>query len=143
MAYVRKKRGTGWDYYQLVESRRVNGKPRQKVLLHLGRHATVEEALKKWPREIKKLRRDAAKEREGVPESYDADWGMKTLYRNRLKIAHSLEEQAVHLEEKLGRLRSFQNTGLMPSKDGHEETMIDPTMVSSSTGWQDPYSPFA
>jgi hypothetical protein len=54
---VRIKRVDGWEYYQLVESRRVDGKPRQKVLMHLGHHATVDEALKKWPRQIKRLQR--------------------------------------------------------------------------------------
>ena len=53
MAYVRKKRVDGGEYYQLVESRRVDGKPRQKVLVHLGHHPTVNDALKQWPREEK------------------------------------------------------------------------------------------
>ena len=57
MAFVRIKRIDGREYYQLVESRRVEGKPRQKVLMHLGQHATVEEALKKWPKEVGGLRR--------------------------------------------------------------------------------------
>ena len=57
MAFVRTKRIDGREYYQLVESRRVDGKPRQKVLMHLGQHATVDEALKRWPREIGGLRR--------------------------------------------------------------------------------------
>jgi len=38
LAFVRIKRVDGKEYYQLVESRRVDGKPRQKVLLHLGQH---------------------------------------------------------------------------------------------------------
>lgn len=57
MAFVRIKRVDGKEYYQLVESRRVDGKPRQKVLLHLGQHASVEEALKRWPRKVGGLRR--------------------------------------------------------------------------------------
>jgi hypothetical protein len=56
LAFVRIKRVDGGEYYQLVESRRVDGEPRQKVLLHLGHHATVDEALKRWPREIERLR---------------------------------------------------------------------------------------
>ncbi|MDP8952498.1 MAG: hypothetical protein M3N18_09710 [Actinomycetota bacterium] len=46
MAYVRKKGSGGQSYYQLVESRRVDGQPRQKVLIHLGRYPAVEDALK-------------------------------------------------------------------------------------------------
>ena len=57
LAFVRIKRIDGREYYQLVESRRVDGKPRQKVLLHLGHHPTVDEALKRWPREVGGLRR--------------------------------------------------------------------------------------
>ena len=57
MAFVRIKRVDGKEYHQLVESRRVDGKPRQKVLLHLGQHASVEEALKRWPRKVGGLRR--------------------------------------------------------------------------------------
>jgi hypothetical protein len=57
LAFVRAKKVGSKVYYQLVESRRVDGKPRQKVLLHLGQHAAVEEALKRWPREVGGLRR--------------------------------------------------------------------------------------
>ena len=56
--YVRRKSSPGReDYYQLVEAQRVDGKPRQRVVLHLGQHASVEDALKKWPRKISSLRR--------------------------------------------------------------------------------------
>lgn len=57
MAYVRTKRVGHQEYYQLVESRRVDGKPRQTVLMHLGHHPDVDAALKAWPKEIKRLRR--------------------------------------------------------------------------------------
>jgi hypothetical protein len=49
---VRIKRVDGKEYYQLVESRRVDGKPRQKVLLHLGQHeGSMEEFFNSapWP----------------------------------------------------------------------------------------------
>jgi hypothetical protein len=57
VAFVRKKQVGGREYYQLVESHRVEGKPRQKVLMHLGHHRAVDEALKRWPREISALHR--------------------------------------------------------------------------------------
>jgi len=57
LAFVRIKRIDGREYYQVVESRRVEGKPRQKVLMHLGQYATVDDALKRWPREVGGLRR--------------------------------------------------------------------------------------
>ncbi len=65
--FVRKKRrhSGGRHYYQLVESRRADGQPRQKVVMHLGSPATVDEALKSWPREITSLKRS------GYPEAAD------------------------------------------------------------------------
>ncbi len=49
MAYVREKKVPGKDgkvyrYYQLVEGERVDGKVRQRVVKHLGRHDSIEEA---------------------------------------------------------------------------------------------------
>jgi hypothetical protein len=52
VAFVRKKRVGPYEYHQLVESRLVDSKPRQRVLLHLGRYATVEAALKGWLKEV-------------------------------------------------------------------------------------------
>ncbi len=49
MAYVRKKKTKGGEYYQLVEGRRENGKVKQRVLAHLGKCKTVEKALRWWP----------------------------------------------------------------------------------------------
>ena len=65
--FVRKKghHNNGSAYYQLVESRRVEGQPRQKVVMHLGRYPTVDDALKGWPRDIGGHRRG------GYPEAAD------------------------------------------------------------------------
>ena len=82
LAFVRIKKVDGGKYYQLVESRRVDGKPRQKVLLHLGQHATVDEALKRWPRKVGGLRRSG--------HDYGAD----------------------ALKEKLDRLRDLRKSGV-------------------------------
>ena len=83
MAFVRIKKVDGKEYYQLVESRRVDGKPRQQVLLHLGQHASVDEALKRWPREIGRMRRrgnddgaEALKEKLDRLKKLRADGGM-------------------------------------------------------------------
>ena len=54
-AFVRKKRSRGGEYYQLVESHRVEGEPRQRMLVHLGKHPTVANALREWPKEIEHL----------------------------------------------------------------------------------------
>jgi hypothetical protein len=83
LAFVRIKRVDRKEYYQLVESRRVDGKPRQKVLMHLGNHATVDEALRRWPREVGGLRRS------GKDDAADA------------------------LKEKLDRLRKLRKSGVV------------------------------
>ena len=114
MAYVRKKKVKGGEYYQLVQSRRVNGNPRQRVLLHLGRHPTVDAALKEWPSEIKRLRRLADKKRRDVQEfraPVDSD-KQPPWYRNLLKQADNLSKQAEDLEAKYRRLREFRDQGV-------------------------------
>ena len=40
-----------------MESRRVNGKPRQKILVHLGSYSSVDEALKRLPYDVGSFRR--------------------------------------------------------------------------------------
>jgi hypothetical protein len=42
MAYVRKKRVGKYEYYQLVEGKRVDGKVRQRVKAHLGKHDSID-----------------------------------------------------------------------------------------------------
>jgi hypothetical protein len=49
MAFVTKK----GSYYQLVRSRRVNGKPRQEVICYLGTSPTVEAAYQYWSAQAK------------------------------------------------------------------------------------------
>jgi hypothetical protein len=44
-------------YYQLVESRRVNGQPRQRLIAHLGRYPSVDAAIRGLPGEIQDLNR--------------------------------------------------------------------------------------
>jgi hypothetical protein len=41
---------------QLVASRRVEGKPRTEVLVHLGEYPTPEAALGAWPAQVEHLR---------------------------------------------------------------------------------------
>ena len=109
-AYVRKKRVGDHEYYQLVQSRRVRGQPRQKVLLHLGRHGSVEEALSGWPREIRRLRAVARKDRErleSLPEpEKSAGWAKEIARR-----AHTAERRADALEGHLKELRDLKKEG--------------------------------
>jgi hypothetical protein len=57
VAYIRKKKVDGREYYQVVEGYREDGKVKQRVLAHLGRHATIDEALEHLPSSIERRRR--------------------------------------------------------------------------------------
>jgi len=61
MAYVRKNKVGGREYYQLVEPRMVDGKRRQKMLAHLGVCRSVDAALDSLPRRIDLQRRKMSK----------------------------------------------------------------------------------
>jgi hypothetical protein len=61
LAYVRKNRVGGREYYQLVETQTIEGKRRQKMLVHLGRYPSVDEALEKWPMRIELSRRSLSR----------------------------------------------------------------------------------
>lgn len=55
MAYVRKKRIKGKDYFYLVKNIRDGKKVRQKTLAYLGQHPTLEKALAAYTQELEKL----------------------------------------------------------------------------------------
>ena len=55
--FVRTKRVDGKEYHQLVENVRENGKHVQRVVLHLGKHTSVEEALEAAREDLKTLER--------------------------------------------------------------------------------------
>jgi len=111
VAYVRMKKVKGSEYYQLVESHRVDGKPRQKVLVHLNKHPTVDAALKSWPKDIRNLRRRAKRasdEYEALPE-----WSKGTrFYKKQRDFARVDMRQADALQAKLTRLRDLRNRGV-------------------------------
>ena len=112
MAYVRMKKVKGSEYYQLVESHRVDGKPRQKVLVHLNKHTTVDAALKSWPKEIENLRRRAKRasdEYEDLPEWLKG----KRLYKKKRDFARVDMRQADALRVKLRKLRDLRNRGVV------------------------------
>lgn len=117
MAFVRKKRVGKYAYYQVVENRRIEGKVRQKVLLHLGRHPTVDEALDAWPREIQRLRRLAEPEFEPT-HLWHWSPGVR-LPRNPAQSDRATApdpdaaKQAEELQDKLDRLRDLRERGVM------------------------------
>jgi hypothetical protein len=105
-AYVRKKGVGHYEYYQLVENRRVDGKPRQKVLVHLGRHPTVESALTEWPQAIKRLRLFGQRKREEAEHLSEGPATM-TIRRTALERAEKAERRAANLEANLKKLREL------------------------------------
>jgi hypothetical protein len=54
VAFVRKKRVHNNEYYQLVENYRENGKHRQRVLVHLGKHPNLESKIAAAAAEVEK-----------------------------------------------------------------------------------------
>jgi hypothetical protein len=105
-AYVRRKRVGAHEYFQVVENRRMEGAPRQRVLVHLGRHESVADALTEWPKEIRRLRARARKDREqlrSLPErERSAAWAKKIARR-----AETAEKRADALKENLKKLREL------------------------------------
>ena len=108
MAYVRKKEIKGGVYHQLVENRRIEGEPRQRVLVHLGKHETVDDALQAWPGEIRRLRRLARERRDKVPD----DRVPNATDRLVLKQAESAKRRADALESNLEKLRDLRERGV-------------------------------
>ena len=55
MAFIRTKQVEGREYRQLVENYREDGKHRQRVLAHLGKHETLEEAIEALQNRLERL----------------------------------------------------------------------------------------
>jgi hypothetical protein len=85
VAFVRSKKVDGYTYYQLVKNERVDGKHRQRVLMHLGRHRSVEAAIEEWTKHARISRQLAA-------------------YTGRPDLGNTYADK---LEEKASRLRSL------------------------------------
>lgn len=108
MAYVRTKRVKGREYYQLVESRRVEGEPRQRVLVHLGHHRSVDEALEAWPREIRRLRRLATRQRKSAAELPEGSSARRGAKRRADRADRRVDKLKTNLEE----LRKLRKEGV-------------------------------
>jgi len=113
MAFVRKKRVGRYEYHQLVENHWVDGKPRQKVLLHFGRYPTVKAALEGWPKEIEGLRRFARKHRQRTERlSRDRSSEEKTV-ESTSQRARKAETLADEIAGKLKKLQVLEEQGKM------------------------------
>ena len=91
MAYVRKKRVGKYEYYQLVEGKRVDGKVRQRVIAHLGKHDSIEAARLEIGAAAsvvpKDKQPDQPKKSVDSPDILNADDAVLRKRRNRLRAA--------------------------------------------------------
>ena len=110
MAFVRRKRVGPYEYYQLVESYLVDGKPRQRVLLHLGRYSTVEAALEGWSKEVVGLRRFAYQRRQKA-ERLTKNSSSQIAADAALKRAQKAESLADDIAGKAKKLQDLREQG--------------------------------
>ncbi len=110
MAFVRRKRVGPYEYYQLVENRWMDGKPRQRVLLHLGRYTTVEAALEGWPKEVEGLRRFASQRRDKAERLKKGDVA-EQMVATVVERAQKAEKLADEIAAKLKRLQDLRDQG--------------------------------
>jgi predicted patatin/cPLA2 family phospholipase len=112
MTFVRKKKVKRYEYYQLVESHRVDGKPRQRVIMHLGKEPTVDAALENWPKEIKYLRRRAKNHGDHYENMTEEQKNQRYFKEKFKEIAESAEMQADALQTRLNKLRNLRKSGV-------------------------------
>ncbi len=108
MAFVRTKKVRGREYHQLVESRRVDGEPRQTVLVHLGQHTTTDAALEAWPTEIRRLRRLATRQRKAAAELPEGSPSRRAARRRADRADRRVAKLKANLEE----LRKLRGQGV-------------------------------
>ena len=71
--YARIKRSGGSEYLQIVEARRRDGKPRQELVMYVGRYGSVAEALKHMPKERASFRSRATRQRNLLNDCYGSE----------------------------------------------------------------------
>jgi hypothetical protein len=111
MAFVRRKSVGPYEYYQLVESRLVDGKPRQRVLLHLGRYTSVEAALEGWPKEAEGLRRFASYQWDKADRLKKEERSFERKLEILLERARKAEKLADEIAAKLKKLYDLKDQG--------------------------------
>ena len=111
MAFVRRKRVGPYEYYQLVESRLMDGKPRQKVLLHLGRYTSVDAALKGWSKETEGLRRFAGQQWDKADRLKKEERSFERTLDALLERARKAEKLADEIAAKLKKLHDLKDQG--------------------------------
>lgn len=110
MAFVRRKTVGTYEYYQLVENRWTDRKPRQRMLLHLGRYPTVDAALEGWPKEVEGLRR-FARQRRDKADRLKKERSSEPTVETILKRARKAEKLADEIAAKLKKLQGLRDQG--------------------------------
>ena len=111
MAFVRRKRVGPYEYHQLVENRWIEGKPRQRVLLHLGRYASVEAALEGWPKEVEGLHRFAGQQWDKADRLKKEERSFERTLETFIERARKAEKLADEIAAKLKKLRDLKDQG--------------------------------
>ena len=111
MAFVRRKRVGTYEYNQLVENRWIDGKPRQRVLLHLGRYTSAEAALEGWPKEVEGLRRFASQQWDKADRLKKEERSFERTLEALLERALKAERLADEIATKLKKLHDLKNQG--------------------------------
>jgi hypothetical protein len=112
VAFVRRKRVGPYEYHQLVENRWIEGKPRQRVLLHLGRYASVEAALEGWPKEVQGLRRFASQQWDKADRlKKEEERSFERTLETLLERARKAEKLADGTAAKLKKLHDLKDQG--------------------------------
>jgi hypothetical protein len=108
---VRRKRVGPYEYHQLVENRWMDVKQRQRVLLHLGRYATVEYALEGWPKEVEGLRRFASQQWDKADRLKKEERSFERTLETLLERARKAEKLADEIAAKLKKLHDLRAQG--------------------------------
>ena len=111
MAFVRRKRVGPYEYHQLVENRWIEGKPRQRVLLHLGRYPSVETALEGWPKEVQGLRRFARQQWDKADRLKKEERSFERTLETFIERARKAEKLADETVAKLKKLHDLKDQG--------------------------------
>jgi hypothetical protein len=111
MAFVRRKRVGPYEYHQVVENRWIDGKPRQRVLLHLGRYTSVEAALEGWPKEVEGLRRFASQRWDKADRLKKEERSFEQTLETTLERALKAEKLADEIAAKLKTLHDLKDQG--------------------------------
>ena len=90
MTYIRtKKIGGKYEYRQLVETYREDGKHRQRVLAHLGKHETLEEAIDAARAKVEVA--NSEKFREAIRRTEGCERTIRRRYSEQLERYHGGE----------------------------------------------------